>query len=148
MKEDWDTVEILYNQMFALFHETTGNGLDSTAFRKFKYRLAVLNESHYGDSGIDIMADLIAENPYYDRYHTDIRWMILRHASDEGVAKEVGNILEEALFDGAVSDADFLSMVDRERNGRTEHWKAYRRWISRLRVCSKQNSDGSDVFSK
>ena len=139
-KEDWDTVETLYNQMIALFQETTGNGLDSTAFRKFKYRLAVLNESHYGDPGIDLMAGLIAENPYYDRYHSDIRWMILKHASEEAVSKEEGNDLEEALLDSSVTDEAFLALVDRERSGKTDQWKDYRRWISRLRSSFRQDA--------
>lgn len=133
LKEDWDAVEDLYNQMITLFRETTGNGLDSAAFRKFKYRLAVLNESHYCTPGIDIMAGLMAENPYYDRYHLDMRWMILKHAPDDVVSIDDGNALEEAIFDKKVTDDDFLTIVDRERRGNTVQWKVYRRWIIRLR---------------
>ena len=79
------------------------------------------------------MAGLMAENPYYDRYHLDMRWMILKHAPDDAVSIDDGNALEEDIFDKTVTDDDFLTIVDRERRGNTVQWNVYRRWIIRLR---------------
>ena len=133
-KEDWETVETLYNQMIELYRATIDNGLDSASFRKFKYRLAVLNESHYGDPGVEIIQRLIAENPFYDRYHVDLRWMLRKHRSELKPAVEESNPLLSALMDERVSEKDFLSAVRKERQGKSPIWKAYRKYICQLKT--------------
>lgn len=134
IKQDWNRVETLYNQMIAIFQDTVDNGLDSSAFRKFKYRLAVLNESHYGDSGVEIMAKLIAENPYYGKYHEAIFWMLRNHRSELNFISEKSNPIVSSIIDGEISQQDFMASVDRERKADSSAWKAYRRYVSMLRL--------------
>lgn len=136
IKEDWGTVETLYNQMIEVFQTTVDNGLDSSAFRKFKYRLAVLNESHYGDSGVEIIVKLISENPYYDRYHTTLFWMLRKHRSEIKFTPDEANPLMTALLDEGTSESGFLSALRSERKAKSSAWKAYREFISWMKIAS------------
>lgn len=141
LKEDWDTVETLYNHMIGIFQDVNGNGLDSPAFRKFKYRLAVLNESHYGDQGFDILARLIVENPYYDRYHADLRWVLQNRRKELGYKADEANPLMNLLMNNAVPEEDFLLALQKERSEKTDAWHNYRLYISRLRPKANQEPE-------
>ena len=141
LKEDWDTVETLYNQMIGIFQDVNGNGLDSPAFRKFKYRLAVLNESHYGDPGFDILAQLIIENPYYDRYHADLRWMLQKRKEELGYEQNDEKPLVNMLMDPAVPEEDFLAQLRKDRGERSNAWKSYWLWVSRLKAKANQEPE-------
>lgn len=132
LKEDWDTVETLYGQMIDVFRTTVDNGLDSSAFRKFKYRLAVLNESHYEDSGVDIIVKLIAENPNYDKYHAGLFWMLRKHRTELRFDFNGANPLMTILLSVESSLSDFLSALRKERNAKSQAWTSYRECISRL----------------
>lgn len=131
--EDWETVEILYNQMIRLFEKSADYGTDSPAYRKFKYRLAVLNEKHYGDPGFHIITELIAENPYYDRYHADLRWMLRGRKAEMGYEPDEDNPLMNLLMDGDATEEEFMQALRKERSEKTDAWRTYRRCISRLK---------------
>ena len=143
LKEDWDTVETLYNQMIGIFQDTYDNGLDSPAFRKFKYRLAVLNEGHYGDTGFDILVKLIAENPYYDRYHADLRWMLQKRSEELVHEQDEEKPLVNKLLDPKVTEEKFLEQLQADRSERNEAWKTYRIWVSHLKPKAVPESDGN-----
>ncbi|MBQ0006324.1 MAG: hypothetical protein KBS57_02845 [Alistipes sp.] len=136
IKEEWDTVGELYTRMMAIFQETTGNGLDSTSFRKFKYRLALQNEYHFGKSGVELLVKLISENPYYDRYHFQLRRMFRNHAEEIGYKKSDSNTLMNALFDEDVSDEDFITRISEEREKRTSAWLIYRLFVKRIKIIN------------
>ncbi len=133
LKKDWETVETLYNQMIEVYRTTIDNGLDSAAFRKLKYRLAVLNESHYGDPGVEIIVSLIAENPSYDRYYADLRWMLQKHRSESNQASKEPNPLMTAMMDRNVSEGEFLSAVQKERCDKSEDWKTFCHYVGQLK---------------
>ena len=143
LKENWEMVETLYNQMIGIFQDTFGNGLDSPAFRKFKYRLAVLNEGHYGDPGFDIMAKLIAENPFYDKYHIDLRWMLQKRAEELAYEPDEAKPLVNLLMDSTVTDEQFLEQLRSARAEKSDAWKVYRSWVSRLKPKMDQAEDDS-----
>ena len=138
-KEDrqaWDEVETIYYEMIRLYDALRERGLDGEAFRKVRYRLAILNELHYGDPGTGLMRLLIAENPAYAPFHTAMRWM-LRNSKDarEMAAEEGGNVLIEALFSDSVSDDEFLNAVLSAQAEKDERWNAYRRFINNLKLA-------------
>ena len=141
IKGDWDRVEELYNEMISVFHDVIDNGLDSASFRKFKYRLAVLNESHYGDPGIEIIIKLIAENPKYDRYHSDLRWMLANHAGMINISSSEDNPIIKALLDTNLSETDFLDILHQHRDAKNEDWQRYRRSLSCLKVQRPRNEN-------
>lgn len=132
LKKEWKTVETLYNQMIEVYRTTIDNGLDSAAFRKFKYRLAVLNESHYGGPGIEIILRLIAENPSYDRYYADLRWMLRRRSSKLNPSPGESNQLMEMLMGKNVSEQEYLHSIQKERGDKSVVWKTFCRYIRQL----------------
>ena len=137
IKEEWDTVGELYARMMAIFQETTGNGLDSTSFRKFKYRLALQNEYHFGKSGVELLVKLISENPYYDGYHIQLRRMLRNHAEEIDYKKSDTNTLMNALFDEEVSDEKFIAGISAERENKTLAWRVYLMSVKRLKITNK-----------
>ena len=139
--QDWETVEILYNQMIRLFEKSADYGTDSPAYRKFRYRLAILNERQYGDPGFHIIKELISENPYYDRYHVDLRWMLQKRKEEFGYQPDEGNPLMNLLMNDTVSEEDFLQALKKERSEKTDAWLSYRRYVSRLRPKVNQETE-------
>ena len=142
--EDWDHVEELYDRMISIFKDMVGNGLDSSSFRKFKYRLAVLNEGHYGDPGVELMISLIAENPRYDKYHTDLRWMLHKHPGELNVSPAEDNPVLNAILDPQVSEEDFLATLHEHRDAKREEWRRYRRSLGRLKVKRESSEEEKD----
>lgn len=135
-KEQWDKVDEIYKKMMALFNQSRDMGLDSTSYRKFKYRLAILNERVYADPGAGLMRQLLAENPAYDKYHIALRAMLIddddaRQEFDE----EIGNPIAALLFDREKNNADFLDLLREERDKKSVHWNAYRRFINNLKLA-------------
>ena len=96
----------------------------------------MLNESHYGDSGVEIIVKLISENPYYDRYHTTLYWMLRKHRSEIKFTPDEANPLMTALLDEGTSESGFLSALRSERKAKSSAWKAYREFISRMKIAS------------
>ena len=141
MKEDWDKVEKLYYDMISIFNDIMNNGLDSASFRKFKYRLAVLNESHYGDPGVEILVRLISENPSYDRYHTDVKWMLANHEGQINIGPSEDNPIMNALLDAEVTENDFVEILHEHRSAKSDEWKRYRRSLSNLKVQEIRDSE-------
>ena len=139
--QDWETVEILYNQMIRLFEKSADYGTDSPAYRKFRYRLAVLNEKHYGDPGFHIIKELISENPYYDRYHADLRWMLQKRKEELGYEPDESNSLMNMLLDENVPEGDFLQALQKERAEKSDAWHSYRRYVSRLKPKADQEPE-------
>ena len=135
-KGDLEGVEKLYYEMISLYDALRERGLDAEAFRKVRYRLAILNESQYGDPGAGLIRQLIAENPAYAPFHAALRWML--RSSDEARAEaseEEGNTLVEALFSDEVSEEEFLKAVGAAQAERNVEWSAYRRFINNLKLA-------------
>lgn len=138
-KEDrqaWDEVETVYMEMIHLYDALRDRGLDAEAFRKVRYRLAILNERQYGDPGAGLMRQLIAENPAYAPYHAALRWML--RSSEEAraeAAEEEDNTLVEKLFSDEVPEEDFLKAVLSAQAERNVEWSAYRRFINNLKLA-------------
>ena len=141
VKEDWDKVEKLYYDMISIFNDIMNNGLDSASFRKFKYRLAVLNESHYGDPGVEILVRLISENPSYDRYHTDVKWMLANHEGQINIGPSEDNPIMNALLDAEVTENEFVEILHEHRSVKSDEWKRYRRSLSNLKVQEIRDSE-------
>lgn len=137
-KHDWKKVEDIYYQMLAIFNSARDMGLDSISFRKFKYRMAILNERVFGDPGLGIIRNLLAENPSYDKYHKALRWMLLKHndiiASVKHEGCEEPCELVKMLTDGSVSEDDFITRMQAERTEKSSSWNEYRRFINALKL--------------
>lgn len=144
-KEQWAELEEVYYRMLAIFNSVRDMGLDSISFRKMKYRLAILNERQFGDPGLGVMRNLIAENPSYERYHLAFRWMLWLHPEPiESYRKEMksGNgendikecKLIEMTLDQECSDGDFLQQLRADLAEKTDGWNDYRHFINGLKL--------------
>lgn len=136
IKEDWAGVEHIYYELIGLYTNLRERGLDSEAFRKVRYRLAILNEKQYGDPGAGLMRQLMTENPAYPPFHAALRWML--RSNEEArmdVSEETGNTLIDKLFSNEVSDDDYLRAVLDAQAERTVEGSAYRRFINNLKLA-------------
>lgn len=135
-KEDWDKVDETYKKMMALFNQSREMGLDSISYRKFKYRLAMLNERVYSDPGAGLMRQLLAENPAYDKYHTALRSMLIGNTEARlEFEEETDNPIVSLLFDKEKDDTTFIELVRDEREKKSNPWNAYRRFINNLKLA-------------
>ena len=90
------------------------------------------------------MIRLIAENPQYDKYHADLRWMLHKHAGELNVSPAEDNPVLTAILDPEVSEDDFLVVLREHRDAKREEWRRYRRSLSRLKV-KKDTPEGENV---
>lgn len=137
-RQDWKNVEETYYRMLAIYNSARDMGQDSITFRKLKYRMAILNESHFGDPGLGIIRSLIAENPSYDKFHSVFRWMLANHHDVVKAVLEDGreetSELVRMLQDKNTSDDTFISRLRTERTEKTKEWSRYRHFINALKL--------------
>ena len=132
----WDRVEEIYKRMMEIFNQSREMGLDSISYRKFKYRLAILNERIYADPGAGLMRQLMAENPGYDKYHLALRAMLIDNVdARQEFEEEADNPIVDVLFDREKNNASFLELVQEERDKKSTPWNAYRRFINNLKLA-------------
>lgn len=135
-KEQWDKTEEIYKKMMVLFNQSREMGLDSISYRKFKYRLAILNERIYGDPGAGLMRQLMAENPAYDKFHIALRSMLIDNTyAYHEFEEETDNPIVKALFNHDMSDDGFIELLHDERDKKSVYWNAYRRFINSLKLA-------------
>ena len=127
----WNT----YDLMTELYLQSKDKGLDSTSFRKFKYRMAMLREMLGMGPGAGIMRELIAENPNYDKYYLNLRWMLWDDAEACEDADQSENELVKAMFNKEVPDAEFMQMLSGEREHGTAEFVSFRKFINGLKLA-------------
>ena len=132
--ENWDLAQEFMERMMSISQEMTGNGLDSAAFRKFKFRNALLSEKFYGQPNADGLVKLIAENPHYNPYHTVLRGILQQYADRVNVEVTEDNPILKAILDPEVDEDSFMELLEENRSGKTEEWTRYRRSLSRLKL--------------
>ena len=134
-RQDWSNMWDTYNTMTDLYLQSSDKGMDSTSFRKFKYRMAVLRERYGMGPGAGIIRELISENPNYNRYYLDLRWMLWNDIEVCEEAKEFNNEIVASMFDKEVSDANFIDILSRERDCGSAKYTSYRKFINGLKLA-------------
>ena len=80
MQGDTEKLKDSLDDMAHLIKKALDNGMDSTAFRKFYYRRAILHSELCGTAdGITLLKMLIKENPRYDKYQIAVRNIIRKY---------------------------------------------------------------------
>ncbi len=135
--EDWSSVEQLFQEMLMLQEDLRDRGLDDEAFRKVRYRLAILNEHQFGDPGAGVMRQLIAENPSYKKYHEAIRRMIASNdeAKEDFAANDDNGLLVKMIFAEGVSDEEFAENAVDAWGEKSDAWNDYRRFLNNLKLA-------------
>lgn len=131
----WDQMWETYGLMTDLYLQSRDNGSDSTSFRKFKYRTALLREQHGIGPGAGIMRELIAENPYYDKYYLALRWMICKNEEASFEAETSENSLVKALFDKDLTEEQFISLLSKERESTSPTFVSFIKFINNLKLA-------------
>ena len=134
-KKQWPQMWKTYDLMTEMYLQSRDKGLDSTSFRKFKYRMAVLRERLGMGPGAGIMRELIAENPNYDKYYLNLRWMLWDDAEALDDAKQSENDLVKAIFNKDIPDAKFIEMLSKEREYGTSEFVSFRKFINGLKLA-------------
>ena len=81
------------------------------------------------------MRDLIAENPWYNPFHREMRGILRLHDDIVAKGKEAeDNPLVSMLFSEEVSDDAFIEALSKERKEKSDAWKSYRSFISHLKL--------------
>lgn len=134
-KQQWGEMWNTYDLMTEIFLQSKDKGMDSTSFRKFKYRMAILREKLCIGPGAGIMRELISENPNYDKYYLNLRWMLW---DDEEVIEEVNeseNDIVKVMFNKEVADGQFLSILADKREEGSVEYIHFRRFINGLKLA-------------
>ena len=134
-KQQWGEMWNTYDLMTEIFLQSKDKGMDSTSFRKFKYRMAILREKLGIGPGAGIMRELISENPNYDKYYLNLRWMLW---DDEEVIEEVNeseNDIVKVMFNKEVADGQFLSILADKREEGSVEYIHFRRFINGLKLA-------------
>ena len=134
-KQQWGEMWNTYDLMTEIFLQSKDKGMDSTSFRKFKYRMAILREKLGIGPGAGIMRELISENPNYDKYYLNLRWMLW---DDEEVIEEVNeseNDIVKVMFNKEVADGQFLSILADKREEGAVEYIHFRRFINGLKLA-------------
>lgn len=134
-KQQWGDMWNTYDLMTEIFLQSRDKGMDSTSFRKFKYRMALLREKLGMGPGAGIMRELISENPNYDKYYLNLRWMLW---DDEEVIEEVNeseNDIVKVMFNKEVTDGQFLSILADKREEGSVEYIHFRRFINGLKLA-------------
>lgn len=85
--------------------------------------------------GAGIIRELIAENPNYDKYYLNLRWMLRDDEEARSEAKESECELVKAMFDKEVSDAKFMAMLSQDREYGTADFASFRRFVNGLKLA-------------
>ena len=131
-KGRWKEVRVLYGEMENIQKEAEDNGMDSTTYRKLKYRQTILSDKLYGCVNLKPLCRLIAENPYYDKYHISARHIILSHVDCVDINDLNDNPLVLLSVNAEKADDVFLGELAKERSERTGDWSRYKSFISNV----------------
>ena len=125
--ECWNEVKRLYSHLLKMYFASSVDERLKPAFRKFLFRLSVLNESRFKDAGVGIMRDLALETQDEDCF------LALREQLRSGRVPKapVGyNDLLVSLYDPSVDDELFMQNL---RTATALDLKTWEEFIATLR---------------
>lgn len=130
---DTEKLKDCFNDMACLVKKALDNGMDSTAFRKFFYRRAILHSELCGTAdGITLLMLLIKENPGYDKYHISARDIIRKYKTYLRTEISESNTIVSAILNDEISESEFLAILHNAINENGVAWRLYRRSLSDL----------------
>lgn len=115
-----DEVNVMMSEKFCM----------DTPDAKVLYMIAIVNELHIGDQGLDLMRFLIMARPGYDRGILTMRMLMKRHGIT--LESKTENSLADA-FNSDMRDEDFATMLKEQRK------KASRNVSQLIGLIKKQN---------
>ena len=111
-----------------LIKKALDNGMDSTAFRKFYYRRAILHSELCGTAdGITLLKLLIKENPRYDKHHIAVPNIIRKYKKYLQTEISESNTIISAILNDEISESGYLEILHNAINENGLAWRLYRR---------------------
>lgn len=121
------------NDMASIIKKALDNGMDSTAFRKFYYRRAILHSELCGTAiGATLLDLLIKENPRYDQYHIAVRNIIRKYKKYLQTEISESNTIVSAIINDEITEDDYLEILHNAIDENSVAWRLYRRSLSDL----------------
>ena len=119
------------DDMARIIKKAMDNGMDSTAFRKFYYRRAILHSELRGTAdGITLLKMLIKENPRYDKYHIAVRNIIRKYKKYLQTEITENNTIISAILNDEIPEDEYLDILHNAINENDISWRLYRRSLS------------------
>ena len=157
MQGDTEKLKDSLGDMAHLIKKALDNGMDSTAFRKFYYRRAILHSELCGTAdGITLLKLLIKENPRYDKYHISVRNIIRKYKKYLQTEISESNTIVSAILNDGLSEKDFLEILHKAIEENAIAWRQYRRSLSNLEFDmthegqeqkAEESGNGEDLVS-
>ena len=121
------------DDMARIIKKAMDNGMDSTAFRKFYYRRAILHSELCGTAdGITLLKLLIKENPRYDKYHIAVRNILRKYKKYLQTEISENNTIVTSILNDDILENEFLEKLHKEIAENSIAWRLYRRSLSDL----------------
>ena len=147
MQGDTEKLKDSLDDMAHLIKKALDYGMDSTAFRKFYYRRAILHSDLCGTAdGITLLKLLIRENPKYDKYHIAVRNIIKKYQKYLRIEITESNTVISAILNDELSENDFLEILHTAIDKNDIAWRQYRRSLSELEFVMTE--EGTEMLNK
>ena len=147
MQGDTEKLKDSLDDMAHLIKKALDYGMDSTAFRKFYYRRAILHSDLCGTAdGITLLKLLIRENPKYDKYHIAVRNIIKKYQKYLRIEITESNTVISAILNDELSENDFLEILHTAIDENDIAWRQYRRSLSELEFVMTE--EGTERLNK
>lgn len=133
MQDNTEKLKDSLDDMARLIKKALDNGMDSTAFRKFYYRRAILHSALCGTAdGTTLLKLLIKENPRYDKYHIAVRNIIRKYKKYLETEISESNTIVSAILNDEISESEYLEILHSAIKENGLAWRLYRRSLSDL----------------
>ena len=131
LQNNTEKLQDCIGDMARIIKKALDNGMDSTAFRKFYYRRAILHSELCGTAdGIILLKLLLKENPRYDKYHIAIRNIIRKYKKYLLTEITENNTIISAILNDEIPEDEYLDILHNAINENDISWRLYRRSLS------------------
>ena len=131
LQGDTEKLKDTLDDMARIIKKAMDNGMDSTAFRKFYYRRAILHSELCGTAdGITLLKLLIKENPRYDKYHIAVRNILRKYKKYLQTEISENNTIVSSILNDDILENEFLEKLHKEIAENSIAWRLYRRSLS------------------
>lgn len=122
-----------YCQLTEILYSSIDNGIDSPAFKKFRFLMATKGFDLYGEDAVPIILRLIKENPEYDKLYIALRHIVrAKHIANQDEAETVANRLLSMLYNNNVTAEEFVDAIREERETHSFEWNSFKSQILKL----------------
>lgn len=122
-----------YYQMTDLYRSSIDNGIDSPAFKKFRYLMSTEGFDKLGEDGLQIVIKLIRENPEYLPLYVSLKHIVNCNGTESDNATiNTTNPLVTMIHDRTVSKETFLECLRTHHKEQGVIWSSFQNHIKKM----------------